>query len=310
MNIRRIGNILGLLGLLILAAGSVTYAIKGQFTTPLIIFLWVGALFVLFSLYTNFGNIRDALSGRSIRYGANMAVMLVVFLAILIIISAISIRNKKRIDLTKTGRYTLSDQSIKIIKSLKRDVETLAFYRQDQRTRQAMFDLLQEYSYHSPRFTYRFIDPDRNPEETLKYGITEYRVTLIRSGNSQEKIGFESEEKITNAVLRVMRDEVKTVYFLKGHGENDTSSQDKDGYRAAREAIEKENFNVKEIVLLSEKEVPADASVLVVSGSKKEFLPEELERLSKYIKRGGRVLPMVDPGAPPGLINFYKTVRI
>jgi len=235
-----------------------------------------------------------------------MAVMLVVFLAILIIISAISIRNKKRIDLTKTGRYTLSDQSIKIIKSLKRDVETLAFYRQDQRTRQAMFDLLQEYSYHSPRFTYRFIDPDRNPEETLKYGITEYRVTLIRSGNSQEKIGFESEEKITNAVLRVMRDEVKTVYFLKGHGENDTSSQDKDGYRAAREAIEKENFNVKEIVLLSEKEVPADASVLVVSGSKKEFLPEELERLSKYIKRGGRVLPMVDPGAPPGLINFTK----
>lgn len=303
---QKIGNIIGLIGIVMILTVSVTYAIKGQITTNLLYLLWAGILFLLFFFYANFGNIRNILSKRSTKYGANMAIMIVIFLGIVVIVSYISTIHKKRIDLTKSGRYTLSDQTLKILKSLKRDVEAIAFYRQDQRTRQEMEDLLQEYAYNSPRFRYQFIDPDRNPEKALQYGITEYRIALLLSGNNQEKIAFESEERITNALLKVMRDEVKVIYFLKGHGENDITNQGKDGYKAAKEAIEKENFKVKELVLLNEKKVPEDAAALIISGSKKEFIPEELERLFKFIEKGGNVLFMIDPGSPPGLVNLIK----
>src|SRR3990170_3990566 len=214
---RKIGTIAGLTGLIMIVSSLIVYAIRNQMTTPLVAVLWGGALLILFFFYANFGNLRNLLSKRTTKYGANMMVMILIFLTIVVILSVISTMHKQRVDLTKAGRYTLSDQTLKILKSLKRDVEVTAFYRQDQRNRQEMYDLLQEYSYHSPRFKYQFIDPDRHPEQTLKYGITEYRVTLIKSGNNQEKIGFESEEKLTNAILKIMRDEVKVIYFLKGH---------------------------------------------------------------------------------------------
>jgi len=304
---RKIGTIAGLTGLIMIVSSLIVYAIRNQMTTPLVAVLWGGGLLILFFFYASFGNLRNLLSKRTTKYGANMMIMILIFLTIVVIVSVISTMHKQRIDLTKAGRYTLSDQTLKILKSLKRDVEVTAFYRQDQRNRQEMYDLLQEYSYHSPRFKYQFIDPDRHPEQTLKYGITEYRVTLVKSGNNQEKLGFESEEKLTNAILKVMRDEVKVIYFLKGHGENDVTSQGKDGYKAAKDAMEKENFQVKELVLLSEPEVPYDTSVLVVSGSKKEFIPEEVEKLTRFIGRGGRVLFMIDPGTTPVIVDLIKT---
>ncbi len=303
---RKLGNFAGLFGILMILSVSLIYLIKGQVTTQLMYLLWGGFLFVLIFLYSNFGNLRNILLKRSTKYGANMAVMLLIFLAIVTIISVISTMHKKRMDLTKSGRYTLSDQTIKIIKSLKRDVEVISFYRQDQRTRQQMVDLLQEYAYNAPRFHYQIIDPDRSPDKALKYGVTEYRATLIKSGNNQEKVGFESEDKITNAILKVMKDDIKTIYFLKGHGENDISSSDKDGYKAAKEALEKENYKVKELLLLSEPGVPEDASVLVIGGSKKELISEELPKLIKYIEQEGNVLFLIDPGSPPGLVNLLK----
>src|SRR3989338_4701703 len=115
--------------------------------------------------------------------------------------------------MTSTKRYTLSDQTLKLLGSLKKYIEVIAFYRSDERTRQAMHDLLSEYKHNSSRFKYSFVDPDKDPLIAAKYNVTSYRTTLIKSGNKEEVVGFESEEKLTNAILKVSRDEVKTVYF-------------------------------------------------------------------------------------------------
>ena len=78
------------------------------------------------------------------------------------------------------------------------------------------------------------------------------------------------------------------------------------GYKAAREAVEKENYLVKEILLLTSEGVPDDAAVLVVSGPKKEPLPDEMKKLTAYINRGGKVLFMLDPGTVPQLVSYLK----
>jgi len=148
---RKIGTIAGLTGLIMIVSSLIVYAIRNQMTTPLVAVLWGGGLLILFFFYASFGNLRNLLSKRTTKYGANMMIMILIFLTIVVIVSVISTMHKQRIDLTKAGRYTLSDQTLKILKSLKRDVEVTAFYRQDQRNRQEMYDLLQEYSYHSPR---------------------------------------------------------------------------------------------------------------------------------------------------------------
>lgn len=295
-----------ILGLLLLAIGGISYAIAGAMQTYMAVLIWVGLLCMLLSFYISFSDIKNTLSKRSTKYGANTALMILVFSVVLLLTVFMSAKYKTRWDMTSTKRYTLSGQTLKLLGSLKKDIEVIAFYRSDERTRQAMQDLLSEYKHNSFRFKYSFVDPDKDPLIAAKYNVTSYRTTLIKSGNKEEVVGFESEEKLTNAILKVSRDEVKTVYFLKGHGENNILDAQNIGYKAVKEAIEKENYLVKEIILLSADEMPTDASLLIVSGPKKELLPDEVKKLTAYINRGGNVLFMLDPGTVPGIVSYLK----
>ena len=303
---KRFLPIIGIIGLFTVAAGGITYAISGAMESYIIALLWAGLLILLFYFYVSFPELRTLLTLRSAKYGANTAVMIIIFITMIGVVSFFTTRYKVRWDLTKTGRYTLSIQSKKIVKSLKKDVTAIAFYRSDERTRQAMEDLLSEFSQISSKFSYQFIDPDKQPGAAAKYGVTAYRTTLVRSGTNQQEVGFESEDKLINAIMKVIRDEIKSVYFLKGHGENDIADFQNVGYKAVKESIEKENYQVKELLLPGAVEVPNDCALLIVSGPKKDPLPDELERLTSYINRGGSLLFMLDPGTTPKLAEFLQ----
>lgn len=302
----RLFTALGVLGIVFVAAGGVVYSIVGELGAIALALIWIGLLGLLLFLYVNFTPIRGFVATRSTKYGINMGFMIAVFLVIMGLVGAMSVKYKVRVDLTETRRYSLSPQTVKILRSLDRPVEAIAFYRGDERTRQAMRDLLTEYAYYTPKFRFWFVDPDKKPMEAAKYGVTSYRTTLIRSGKHQEILGFESEEKLTTTLLKVIRDEVKSVYFLKGHGEKGVGNADKPGFSMVKAAIEKENYRVNELLLVGEQKVPDDATVLVVGGPKKDLLPEELEKIAAYIKRDGSVLFMLDPGPTSALTGFLE----
>jgi len=304
MKLKNVLLLPGLLGPVCIAAGGITVAISGETGSFALAMIWIGLLALLLFFYINFSTIKLFISRRSTQYGANMAMMIIVFITIISLLGVMSVKYKLRVDLTKQQRYSLSKQTVKILKSLQHDVEAIAFYRSDGRTRQAMYDLLKEYSYYSPKFSFWFIDPDKKPIEAAKYGVTAYRTTLIRSNNNEEIVGFESEDKLSNALMKVIRDEVKTIYFVKGHGENNIEDQTEYGYKMAKQAIEKENYQVRELLLAGVERIPDEVSVLVVSGPQKDFIPSELEKITEYLERGGSAMFMLDP-APLTQLSAY-----
>lgn len=304
--------ILGIIGLFLLAGGGVVYAIQNEMTIAAAVLLWAGLLLILFSMYANFTGLRDILAKRSAKYGANMLVMITIFGGVIALLAFFSTRNSRHWDLTKSGRYTLSDQTIKILKGLKSEVHAIAFYRSEAETlhaqqKLAAEDLLQEYSHHSPFFKYEFVDPDRNPALAIKYGVSEYRIILLLHEGKEVTVGRETEDKLTNALLNMTRGAVKTVYFLKGHGENDIANTQKNGYRAAKSAIEKESYKVNDLLLIAEQKVPDDAALLVVSCPKRDLMEEEMKRIAAYIRSGGKVFFMLDPGYPSSVKQFLGT---
>ncbi len=304
MKSKTVFMILGILAPLLMVVGGITYAITGEMGTFPLTLIWIGLLSLLLFVYTYFPEIREFIAKRSTKYAFNTAVMTMIFMVIVGLIGTMSVRYKVRVDLTENKRYTLSSQTVKILKSLKDDVEAIAFYRSDERTRQAMHDLLKEYSYYSPKFSFRFVDPDKSPAEAVKYGVTSYRTTLFKYGGKQEVVGTESESRVTNALIKLLMEDVKVVYFTNGHGEKQTGSMQNIGYGLAKEAMEKENHKVRELLLMSNERVPEDAAVLVVGGPENDLLPGELEKINQYLNSGGRVLFMLDPGAAPGLSNY------
>jgi len=304
MKDKKLTHMAGFLAPLLMVIGGLIYAITGVMSTFAITLIWIGLLLLLLLLYVGFSDIRDLIAKRSTKYAANTAVMTVIFVVVVGMISVMSVRYKVRVDLTENSRYTLASQTIKILKSLKNDVEVVAFYRSDERTRQTMYDLLKEYAYYSPKFNFRFVDPDKNPAETLKYGVTSYRTSVFSYGTKKEVVGTESESRITNALIKLLTEDVKTIYFVKGHGERDINSRQADGYALVKEAIEKENYTVGELLLMSVDQVPTDAAAIVLNGPETNLLPSELDKITTYLAGGGRAMFMLDPGSGAVLSSY------
>lgn len=254
--------------------------------------------------------LREVIGRRGTRYGLNTAVALLLFLAIVVVVEALAIRHNVRMDLTEGRRHTLSDQSIKLLKSLGQEVHAVAFYRTDEPGKAAAKDLLDQYAHFSSKFRYELVDPDRHPALAKRYGITTYGTVVVESGGKEEKVQGAEEEKITNALVKLLRQEKRVIYFLTGHGEGDLESAERQGLSQVKQALTQLHYEVKPLLLLREKEVPKDAAVLAIAGPQKELLPTELQAIEAYIRRGGKLLVLLDPFAASGLAELVKRYGI
>jgi ABC-type uncharacterized transport system involved in gliding motility auxiliary subunit len=99
---------------------------------------------------------------------------------------------------------------------------------------------------------------------------------------------------------------VKTVYFLEGHGEKDINEAGAKGYSMAREAITKQNYQVKTCNLAQENKLPSDATVLIAAGPTVDFFPTEAALLKKYLADGGKLLILADPQNDFKMADFLK----
>ena len=256
----------------------------------------VGIGLVLISLLVYARAVGGVFGRRTARYGLNTAVMIVLVLAIVGLVEAVSFRHNARLDLTENRRHSLSPQTIQLLKNLKTEVNAVAFFRSDQPGKRVAEDLFKQYSrYAGDKFTARVVDPDREPGLARRYGVESYGTVVLETKTRSEKVTDAEEEKLTNGLLKLTREGKRVVYVVQGHGERDLTSTERPGFSEAKSAMEKANYEVKPLVLAREGKVPTDASVVVIAGPKTDLFPPELEALDAYIGRGGKLFVMADP---------------
>src|SRR5229473_3778553 len=146
-----------------------------------------------------------------------------------------------------------------------------------------------------------FVDPEKKPGVVRQYGITRADIAVLESGKQETRITSASEQELTNALIRVTKDEKKTVYFLTGHAEHLLEDRSKEGYSFLKEALERQGYTVRSLSLYESKTIPTKASVLVLAGPQKPVSPAEQVRLADYVRTGGRLLLLLDPGSRAGL---------
>jgi ABC-type uncharacterized transport system involved in gliding motility auxiliary subunit len=266
------------------------------------------------------GALRQRARARGVRYGTQALAGSLALLAILALVNVIAARHNRSFDLTESGLFTLSSETRQALQQLPRDVRLLAFFPAHRRAQAA--DLLRRYAEGSRHVQYELIDPDQDPELAQRYGVTAYGTVVVdvvrRPGQpapSGRPVRVEadtgsgqaltlSEEKLTNALLKVTRGGTKSIYFLEGHGEADIASPERSGYTRARAALEGQAFVVRRLDLARAREVPADCSVLVIAGPSLEPFPAEISAVERYLQHGGKALVMVDPAPGVGLDRF------
>ncbi|MBI4972165.1 MAG: GldG family protein [Candidatus Omnitrophica bacterium] len=215
-----------------------------------------------------------------------------------------------RFDLTQSGIFTLSPVTAKVLEEIKNEpVNVYGFFRTDSGDREQFKELMKCYQSALRKLDVQIIDPDRSPSKTKEFRIDAYGTVIVEFRNRRERFQGVDEEKITNAMLRVIRNERKKIYFVTGHGESLLASDKSKGLTILVQRLWDENYKVEKLAIL-EKDVPDQASAVIVAGPKTDFQDNELARLDDYLKRGGSLLLLVDPVDSGSLKKFEKWVQI
>ena len=254
--------------------------------------------------------LRQAFNWRTLKYGSHASLFTVIVLAVVYLLYSLAVQHNRRFDVTQAKRFTLAEQSVKLLQGLQYPIKVIGFYSLAERDREVFTDLVKQYTQHTDKLSYEVIDPDRQPALAKQYDITAYNTVVVEGNGKKEKISRVEETALTNAILKVTRNTKKVAYFVTGHGEPALTDSDRTGYSVAKQALEDQNYTVQELVLARQPQVPDDAAVVIVAGPRRDLLESETEALSTFLGRGGHLFMMLDPDTVPGVVAFVKRYGI
>lgn len=298
--------LLGTLGGVLAGAGVVVYLVAPERTGIVAGVEGLAAACLTVFLVAHYEMFREISARRSTRLGLNSLLMIVLFATILGIVNFLAVRHSVSWDFSETKRFTLAPQTARLLRALPREVKVTVFAGDQSPARVAYRDLFDSYQTHTSKLAVDFVDPEKKPGVARQYGVTRTDTAVLASGSQETRITSASEQELTNALIRVTKDEKKTLYFLTGHAEHLLEETDKGGYSFLKDALERQGYVTRSLSLYESKTIPPKASVLVLGGPQKPVSPEEQALLADYVGKGGRLLVLLDPGSRAGLDGFLE----
>jgi ABC-type uncharacterized transport system involved in gliding motility auxiliary subunit len=295
--LQRILNIVGWLGTALVFGAVAVRLLRPEWDQYAVYAAWSGLACVLLYAAGQWREVLAFFTRRQARYGAIATASVFVILGIVIAINYLSAKQNKRWDLTENQQFSLSEQTVKVLQNLDAPVKFTVF------DRTTAFDRfrsrLDEYAYHSERVSVEYVDPDAKPVQAKEYEVQTYGTIVLDYKDRRERVTSDNEQDITNALIKAVSGKERTVYFLQGHGEKDPTSSERDGYSAVVDTLKRDNYKVEKLPLAQQKDVPEDATVVVIAGATSDLLPQEIEGLKRYLGRAGKLMVLVDPPVGP-----------
>jgi len=222
----------------------------------------------------------------------------------------------ERFDLTENQRYSISDVTQDILGEIDDPITVKVYYsenfpRQLISVKQYVLDMLSEYrAYAGSALEYEFIpisgEDQSLEQEAMSYGVQPVQANITESdeikvqriylgivflyGDQKEVIPFaqqieQLEYDMTGAIKKLSLGSLPKIGWLTGHGEQTLSDE---GVARATGEIQK-NYELVEINLSSEDQIPQDINTLIMAGATTDFSDQNLYKVDQFILRGGRL---------------------
>ena len=240
------------------------------------------------------------------------ALVLVLVILLNLIVRAIPSRYTEW-DLSEAGLYTLSDNSIEVVKNLTQDVKI--YYLAETGNEDVILSkLLDHYAAESSHLSWELKDPALYPAFATQYGATDVTngsLILVCGENSTvldaadlyeedysnysrtgtSSVTFDGENKITSVLYRLTNGEEHHAYYTTNHGEQTLTD-------TLTSTLENQNLTLTGLDLLSDS-IPEDCDLLIINNPVQDFasagaLVDEMSDLRGYLSRGGKLLITTD----------------
>jgi ABC-type uncharacterized transport system involved in gliding motility auxiliary subunit len=149
-----------------------------------------------------------------------------------------------------------------------------------------------------------FVDVDRERELATRYGVIKLGTVVAVAGETFRKIEDPNEQALITAVLQVTSDADRVVCFVTGHGERGLADESPGGLSRLNATLEASNYRTQRITLLED--VPMECSAVVIAGARQDYAAEEIERITAYANRAGRLAFLLEPDPLPSLRDWLS----
>lgn len=266
----------------------------------------------------------------------NRTIQILFGLSLIIALNFLASQYFRRVDLTQSGNYTLAAETKAYIRELKEPVKIIVTIPdnpevpESAQIHQHLQKLLREYEALGAQdgetlIEVEFVDIYRQRKRAQEldnlYNLTQENIILVARGEQTREIrqadlyevenkeiaGFRGEKAITSAIIDVASDDADKVYFVVGHGEMRLDDVDPlRGLSQLESFLRERNYLLATLDLTVDSTVPEDADLVVVPSPQASFLPEEVEKLRRYMtERNGRMIVLLDPGRRHGLEDLF-----
>ncbi|MCC7174833.1 MAG: GldG family protein [Bryobacterales bacterium] len=233
------------------------------------------------------------LKARQTKYTAYLTAYLLIVLAVLVAINFLSNRYNKSYDSTANKRFSLSDQTVKVVRGLQKDAQITYYDRSSQFG--AARDLLDRYDNLSTRLSVAYVDPDKKPQAAKAAGVGSYGTIFVQANGKKEEAKSLTEEEVTGALIRALKGGQRTVCSVSGSGEHGLDGSERTGYSNFKDLLERNNYKTETISLLEKPEVPKECTILLVGGPRFDYVEPAVKAIQNYVESGGRALVLLDP---------------
>jgi ABC-type uncharacterized transport system involved in gliding motility auxiliary subunit len=217
----------------------------------------------------------------------------VIVIAILVFINFFANRYNKSYDSTSNKQFTLSDQTVKIVKNLQQPL-VITYWDQPTKFKPAQ-DLLDRYKNLSPKVDVRYMDADKKRSAAIEAGVKTLGTIFVDIGTKHQEAKSLTEEEVTGAIVRALKGGERLACFVLGSGEHSIDSAERSGYSGAKELLEKNNYKTQTLKMLEKTEIPKECTIVTVAGPKRDYIQPEVDALKAYVENGGHAVFMLDP---------------
>lgn len=234
-------------------------------------------------------------------------VFVVLLGALIMLLAYLAHEYRREWDITRGGRNTLSASTLEVLKQLEGPLKITAYAitvdQSGANVHKRLAERLHAYQRAKADISVSFIDPREQPKLAEAAALRTPNELVIEYRRRTEHLPLEdfSEQQFVNVLMRLARGADSLVFWLDGHGErkwNGTANHDLGSFG---HHLQQRGFRLNSVNLAVAQEVPANAAALVIASPQADLLPAEVEKLRRYLERGGNLLWLLDPEPLRGL---------
>lgn len=230
-------------------------------------------------------------------------------------LNTLAARHHVQRDVTYAASNSLSDSSVAVLKQLSGPVHVTVYAtEQDARLgdiRKILREFLSLYQRYKPDLTLTFIDPEKEPEQARAANVQLNGEMIIEYAGRSEHLTQINEQLVSSTLLRLAHTQTQQLMYLSGHGERKLDGIANFDLGMPFGAKLKQNgFQIAALNLALAQEVPNNVSTLVITQPQTELLPGEVDKLLRYVERGGNLLWLIDAEPLHGLERLAEKLDL